>query len=657
MAMEEAVAINTGTAQSDNINLRLTWSGLSYSIMDKKGEKCILSPQDGQANPGGLLALMGPSGSGKTSLLNALADRLPLGKGAQVTGRVELNGVAKHDLPCPFADLSAYVEQEDVLYALSTAQETLDFAARLRLPRSTTTRDRSARIENVLQHLGLVHVRDTNVGGSSFNGAVRGLSGGERKRLSIAIELLHNPKVIFLDEPTTGLDSYQALNVMEKLRALADDGHTVVVSIHQPRSSIFAMLTGVYLLAAGHPVYAGPTGGVVQYFEGHGHLLPPQFNPADFLIDLVSVDQRDPQEQTRTEKQLSSLQGLWAARPAHPDEQADCAPASNAAMQSILDARPEKPAGQTCSLTPLLLLLKRGWREQMRDKLSICIKMIFNAFFTAIFGFVYFRLGRDQKSIQDRMGLLFFLTMNQAFGSVIGCSQVIPRQLVIVNRERSNRLYAVVHFYLSSLIVMIPIELLPQLVNNALIFFMTNLQGSFSVFFGVMLLENIAGISLGMFLSCIFKNVQMASQLAPAVVILFLMFSGFLINEDSVPVYFLWLQEVSFIRYAFKAVAVNELKGATFNCGASDEVCTRDGSQVLAQLGFASEGLILTCILALVGILVAFNILAFGVLVLRRPRFLKLQSTNEKVVSSPSKLEEKTEAIGDKQEGDKQLEV
>jgi ABC-type multidrug transport system ATPase subunit len=610
-----------------NAAVKLEWRGLSYYIPDKKapdGKKWILQPQDGEAAPGSLLALMGPSGSGKTSVLNALAGRLPPSKGACFSGKLKVNNVAKQELPCPFADISAYVEQEDVLYALSTAHETVDFCGRLRLKAGTDPAERSRRIEEVLRQLGLYEVRNTNVGGSSFNGALRGLSGGERKRLSIALELLHNPKLIFLDEPTSGLDSYQALNVMEKLRDLATAGHTVVVSIHQPRSSIFSMFTGIYLLANGRPVFAGSVDESLAHFAKCGHELPAKFNPADFLIDLVSIDQRDNAEQERTEKRLTALHAAWGA----PLDRQVSEEATEAQKSSILAARSEKPAGQSAFFAPLVLLLKRGWREQMRDSTSIGIKVIFNAFFSMVFALVYFRMGRSQTNIQDRMGLLFFTTMNQAFGSVIGCSQVIPRQLVVVSRERANRLYSVLPFYVSCLMVMLPIECLPQLFANAILFFMTNLGGSFWVFFGIMVLENLVGISLGMWLSAIFKNVQMASQLAPAVVILFLMFGGNLINEDSVPIYFAWIKECSFIRYAFKAVAVNELEGSVFECGANDPVCVTTGEQVLEQLGFLEEGIIWKCAVLLIAIFVAFNILAFFTLLAKKPRFLELSEAS-----------------------------
>jgi len=263
----------------------------------------------------------------------------------------------------------------------------------------------------------------------------------------------------------------------------------------------------------------------------------------------------------------------------------------------------------------------------MRDKVSVGIKTSFNFFFTMIFGFVYFQLGRNQQSIQDRTGILFFLTMNQAFGAVINCAQAIPRQLAVVNRERANRLYPILPFYLSTIIVLVPLELVPQLMQNAIMFYMCNLGGSFWIFFAVLALENVAGISLGLMLSASFSNVTMASQIAPAVVILFLLFSGFLINEASVPIYFSWLKETSFIRYAFKATAVNEMEGATFNCeGAGAGYCVTSGDQVLAQLKFDGDNIILQCIIILLAIIAVFNIMALLILLLRKPKFLALKA-------------------------------
>jgi len=298
----------------------------------------------------------------------------------------------------------------------------------------------------------------------------------------------------------------------------------------------------------------------------------------------------------------------------------------DAKKKSILDARSAAPAGHTAFFMPLAYLTQRGWREQMRDKVALIFKCIFQAFFGVVFGLVYFQLGYDQRAIQDRTGILVFLTMNQAFGSVITTAQVIPRQLVIVNRDRANRLYSAFPFYVSSVLVTIPLEATPTLVNICIVYFMANLGGDFFLFLSIIMLENFCGISMGMILSACFKNVTMAPQVAPAVVILFLIFNGNFVNEASVPDYFLWLKEVSFIRYAFRATAVNELKAAEFKCHPSHEICIERGEQVLEQLGFDAPDVVLQAVLFMAGLSIIFNILAFAVLIYRRPRFLQLKT-------------------------------
>jgi len=162
------------------------------------------------------------------------------------------------------------------------------------------------------------------------------------------------------------------------------------------------------------------------------------------------------------------------------------------------------------------------------------------------------------------------------------------------------------------------------------------LEGSFLVFFAVLLAENIVGISIGLALSASFKNVTMAPQIAPAVVILFLLFNGFMINEESVPVYFIWLKEVSFIRYAFKAVMVNEFGGSSFTCDAiADESCVRSGDQVLSRLKFDGDS-VSTCLLILAGMAAFFNVLAYFILVWRRPCFQPLEAAAGGSLAQPS---------------------
>ena len=224
---------------------------------------------------------MGPSGSGKTSLLSILGGRTP--KGATVAGAILFNGApltkrAKRQL--------GFVLQDDLLYESLTVAETLRYAAALRLPRSMTAAQKRDRVDAVISALGLGKCRDTIVGGF-FR---RGISGGERKRVSVGHELLINPSVLLLDEPTSGLDSTTAMRLVTTLRALAAGGRAVATTIHQPSSRLFQMLDKLLMLSEGHAIYYGASGVAADWFHRLGFTLPYGVNAADFLLDVASGD-------------------------------------------------------------------------------------------------------------------------------------------------------------------------------------------------------------------------------------------------------------------------------------------------------------------------------------------------------------------------------
>ena len=237
-------------------------------------------------------------------------------------------------------------------------------------------------------------------------------------------------------------------------------------------------------------------------------------------------------------------------------------------------------------------------------------------------------MGTSQVSLQNRTGILFFMAMNQAFGSSIDTATVIPRQLQVVSRERAAKMYGVLPFYManfgSSLLLQTPMQLL----NAALVYFMVNLRPTpeaFFVYFGILLLESQCAVALGMLLSAAIKSTEVAPQVAPAVVVLFLMFSGYFLNEASIPVWLTWLSNISFIGWTFQALCINEFQGRAFDCddGPAPGFCF-DGDTWLANLNF-DEGTLGDRLLYLVYILAAFHAVAYLVLVLRAPKFLPLK--------------------------------
>ena len=250
-------------------------------------QKQVLHPCSGIAVPGETMALMGPSGAGKSTLLDLLAGRKAVGR---LGGCVLMNG-----RPCGtlFKRISAYVAQEDVFVPTMTATETLVFHATLTLPSAVDSAEREARIADVLRLMGLWRARHTQVGGALPGGIlVRGLSGGEKRRLNIGCALIASPSLLFLDEPTTGLDSFAALNVMEHMRDLAAMGHTVIASIHQPRAAIWEMFHKVTVLSEGYQLYFGRPEDARAWFGdalGYDYELGRDGAVSDWMMDLVSV--------------------------------------------------------------------------------------------------------------------------------------------------------------------------------------------------------------------------------------------------------------------------------------------------------------------------------------------------------------------------------
>lgn len=241
-------------------------------------ELTILNGVTGMVSPGEVLAILGPSGSGKSTLLNALAGRL---HGHGFSGTILAND---RKLNKTVLRRTGFVTQDDVLYPHLTVRETLIFCSLLRLPKTLSKKERISIAESVITELGLVKCENTIIG----NSFIRGISGGERKRVSIANEMLIDPSLLILDEPTSGLDSTGAHRLLSTLGSLAQKGKTIVTSIHQPSSRVYQMFDSVLVLSEGRCLYFGKGSAAVPYFESVGFSPSFSMNPADFLLDLAN---------------------------------------------------------------------------------------------------------------------------------------------------------------------------------------------------------------------------------------------------------------------------------------------------------------------------------------------------------------------------------
>lgn len=609
--------------------ITLTWSGLTCQLpaaKAKKGQpataagapKVILNRVSGAAAPGRLVALLGPSGSGKTTLLNALSGRVPASKGLSLTGRVEVNGV-------PFADAApavAYVMQEDLFFAQLTVRETLEMAAALQLPASVGPAERGELVGGLIKRLGLVKAADTRVGDAK----TRGISGGERKRLNLACELISAPNLVAVDEGTTGIDSFQALKVVQALQGLAADGHTVLASIHQPQSSIYALFDDLLLLAEGRVVYMGPTGGAHEYFEGLGHGCPPAYNPAEHWIDLVSIDYASPDSEASSRARVHKLHAAWDAHvatgkvPAVPAAPAGAAAAADGeGPPAVASTAVAVRSSAASPMTKFQLLFSRAWKQMARDKKTLIARTMSSAMSALLFGSIYWKLGLTQADVGNRLGLLQVACINAAMSALVKTLNSFTRERAVVDRERARGSYGVTPYFASKMVAELPISTVFPLLFSAIVYPMAGLAVGWrkvATFASVITLESFTAAAIGLTMGAMAPSTEAALAAGPASFVIFIVFGGQFVTR--VPRVLQWLPRISLIRHAFEALCVSELGGLKLERVVPWDVAT--GEQALARMRFGTRSV--PALLGSQARILAFNYIAtFALLRLRKPKF------------------------------------
>ncbi|KAK0805696.1 hypothetical protein LTR91_007309 [Friedmanniomyces endolithicus] len=274
--MQRFIRSMSKTIETNSIGLSFDFENLSF---ETRGGKKILQDITGTMPRGSCWGVMGGSGAGKSTFVNVL-----MGKMSATSGSIKINGWSK-DMH-KYKKLIGYVPQDDVLFPELTVRENILHSARIRLPASWRDKAIQDHVDSLIACLQLTHVQHSRVG----DARAPVISGGQRKRVNIGMELAAAPMAIFLDEPTSGLDATSAATIMRLLKAISRLGVTTIAIIHQPREQIFYGFDQLLLLAQGRSVYSGATEDVQQYFEGLGFAFPQRSNPADTLIDIITGD-------------------------------------------------------------------------------------------------------------------------------------------------------------------------------------------------------------------------------------------------------------------------------------------------------------------------------------------------------------------------------
>ena len=472
----------------------LSWNISAFAGKDNKGGLKILDRVVGFARKGKVHAILGPSGSGKTSMLLALSETVP-------TKSLRLFGTLDHADGSEIETL--FVPQEDLLFAQLSAFETLETSAALRAPLDSRS-TRTNLVQETLFSLGLEKVSATPVGDAK----TRGLSGGEKKRLVIAQQLIGSRKgekdlLIFADECTSGLDTFQAKNVVNLLRDMADrDGHTIITTIHQPRASVYELFDDITLLSEGRVVYSGAREELAGWFKSLGHTCPRSSTPAEYFLDLVSVDfsSRDAEKESRA--RLHKLADAWLERQRTSQSQSSSSSSGSSEKSAVVPRRRLSPLRRVRRIVSQFgTLCLRSFRQVTRDKPLNIARFMSGLFSALLFGSIYTQLGSGAGTVPDRLGLLQVAAVNTAMTSLIKATTSFVQEKLIINRERRSVAYPVLPYFVAKLAAEAPLAAVFPCMTGAIIYKLCGLNnspGRLLKFLQILVAESFASSSLGM---------------------------------------------------------------------------------------------------------------------------------------------------------------
>lgn len=428
--------------------------------------------------------------------------------------------------------------------------------------------------------------------------------------------------LIILDEPTTGLDSFSALNVITSLKKLASSGRTIVTTIHQPRSSIFALFDKLLILSEGRTIYFGPAKDAQSYFANLGFPSPPHFNVADYVIDAVSIDYRSKELETKTKTRVLYLADQHRVKydekqdmiekGAQGGDEAFQAEASSAAAFAANGKR--KGFGPEFSI-----LFQRVLRRFSRDVFASAVRLSQAIVFGVLLGLVWLDVGRGNaiEDLRSLDGVIFFVPVNAAFDGGFSVIFDYPLERAVLMRERAAGSYRILSYYLAGLALDIVKAFVFQAFFVTIVYWTVGLRADAGAYFfalGVAVLMSLTGEACGQTVSVVTGDAQISSALVPLVMVFAFLFAGFFIRPDAMPSWLSWGRNCSFMYWGYQAIAHNEFD---FRKDPDEIVAV---TEVLKDFNSFSRW-------ANLGLLIAFCIgvktLFFVALALKKPKFNK----------------------------------
>ncbi|XP_041987112.1 ATP-binding cassette sub-family G member 1 [Aricia agestis] len=543
-----------------------------YSRLNKGPSKVVVKNVNGRFMSGQLVAIMGPSGAGKSSLLNVLSGY----RSAGVTGELLVNGEIRDE--ATFKKSSCYITQEDLHQPLLTVREAMDVAASLKLPRGV-----KAPSEDILQQIGLLEHQHTRTDA---------LSGGQKKRLSVALELVNNPPVFFLDEPTSGLDNVTTVQVVKLLKQLARQGRTVVCTIHQPAASLFELFDEAYVVADGRCVYQGDTEAMVPYLQDAGLVCPRNYNPADFIIEVtespdnitllcdkikngkihksVKGETIEPDnilltisyqndEAGETKIVLSNEKCYNVKQCALPSSTTSINFSNDDSSLTWMKVQKDGDGYPVSSFDQFSILLCRMLLQISRNRQALWIQAMHHTMCGFLIGLTFYKMANDGTQMFNHLklcvGLIIFFAYTQIMVPVLR----YPQEVKLVKKEHFNGWYSLTPYYAAHTVSKLPVQITLNVVFCTIVYVMVGVPFDLARFLVFCLIGNVVSLvseSFGMAIGTIF-NVTNGCAIGPAAIAPFIGLAIYGFDfAHRIPLIMKIIMKTSFIRCGVVAMVL-----------------------------------------------------------------------------------------------------
>ncbi|KAJ6733668.1 ABC TRANSPORTER G FAMILY MEMBER 28 [Salix koriyanagi] len=556
------------------------------------GARHVLKDVYCKAKPWEILAIVGPSGAGKSSLLEILAGKLTPQNGSIFVNQNPINRAQ-------FKKASGYVTQKDNLFPLLTVEETLMFSAklRLRLPRDQL----SSKVKSLMHELGLDHVAMARVG----DDRVRGISGGERRRVSIGVDVIHDPEVLILDEPTSGLDSTSALQIIDMLKLMAETrGQTIILSIHQPGFRIVKLFNSVLLMANGSVLHHGTVDQLGVSLRTMGMQLPLHVNVVEFAMESIDIVQQQGkvlQQEMQPHLLLSSSTRKSQQKKV---EEAGESRSGKFTLQQLFQQSKvvdeesigfefDFPLGFANSrLQETLILSHRFSKNIFRTKELFACRTIQMLISGLVLGSIFYNLKDDLVGAEERVGLFAFI-LTFLLSCTTEALPIFLQEREILMKETSCGSYRVSSYAIANGIVYLPFLLILAILFTVPLYWLVGLNPNFMAFMHFLLLIWLilyTANSVVVCFSALVPNFIVGNSVISGVMGSFFLFSGYFISKNGMPNYWIFMHYISLFKYPFEGFLINEFSNSGKCLEYMFGKCMVSAEDLLKEEGYGEDG-------------------------------------------------------------------